>query len=630
MSEMTGTTAPEQSKTDRKLEALVRVLRKGQRDRFTSLLSTLPLEKPRVMRVAAHHLQLLAEANDGCLVELASALCKRVHNTPAASYLVKTINQAAKPLFENRHWRESADLLKLALELEPGQHQVQRQLARALAMLGERSQAVAILLPLLVSNPAMVPAATILARYADPKQMAEIAKKVAPLTMALANDNPAMIPNCVRVLIRLMCFDDAAALLPRLGKLEDPVIAKAAFEVGMNTNNASVVSRAIQDRRWLPNEKLERDVWLSQLALLKADRDALSESFNRLSVAGELDLLGGWRRHAGHALGRYAEAFSANWNWSQRAQTAKLLPNLFQPNESLESLAGARVLIIAYAELGDEIYPLELVDRIRRTFGSCTIVVDRRIAGLVARSRPDLVVFGAEKLVPAPSDNPVPDILRRHLCPEVWSEIDRFDKVLLIQDLQALLIRTEDDLPRQPKTLDADPGLRAKWREHLDAADGRPRVGLFWRSGLINYRRTAKLTELKDWAPVLEACQAPVVSLQYGPGISDEIESIGKDGQVIEMAGLDTRDDLESVSALMCELDLIVTIPGTTMHLAGGLGLRTLAVSHPAELLRRARLDGRTGTWSPNVEMVSGPSDLGFEGAIRVASQRVKSLLNRN
>lgn len=630
MSEMAETAAPEQTKTDRKLEALVRVLHKGQRERFIALLSALPLEKPRVMRVAARHLQQLAETNDGCLVELASALCKKVRNTPAGSDLAKIINQAAKPLFENRHWRESAELLKLVLELEPGQPQVQRQLARALAMLGQRSQAVAILLPLLVSNPAMVPAATILARYVDPKQMAEIAQKIGPLTVALANDKPTMIPNCVRVLIRLMCFDDAAALLPRLGKLEDPVIAKAAFEVGMNTNNASVVSRAIRDRRWLPNEEFEKDVWLSQLALLKADRHALAESFGRLSDAGELDLLGGWRRHAGHALGRYAEAFSANWNWSQRAHAAKLLPNLFQPHESLESLAGARVLIIAYAELGDEIYPLELVDRIRRTFASCTIVVDRRIAGLVARNRPDLVVFGTEKLVAAPSDSPVPDILRRHLCPEVWSEINRFDKVLLIQDLQALLVRTEDDLPRQPKTLDADPGLCAKWREYLDSADTWPRVGLFWRSGLINYRRSAKFTELKDWAPVLEACQAPVVSLQYGPGISEEISSIRTSGRVIEVAGLDTRDDLESVSALMCELDLIVTIPGTTMHLAGALGLRTLAVSHPAELLRRARLDGRTGTWSPSVEMVSGPPDLGFDGAIRAASQRVKALLNRN
>ena len=626
MSEIPESPVPEPTKTEQKLEGLLRALRNGQRDRVRASLAALPLEKPRVLRAITRQLHGLADANDSCLADLASALCERARNTSAGPSTAKAITSTATPLFANRRWREAAKLLKLALELDPNSPQVNRQLARALANLGERSSAVAILVPLLVSDPSMVSAATVLARQVDANQMAEIAQKIGPLAVAQADANPALTAKYIQVLIRLMCFDEAATLVPRLGSLEAPAIAKAAFDIGINTNDAALACRALQDRCWRPGEQLERDVWLSQLALLQGDRHALAEPFERLSAAGSLDFLGNSRRPAGQALGRYAEAFSGNWNWIRRSIISKLTPHLFQPHETLESLAGTKVLIIAYTELGDEIYPLELVDRIREACASCTIVVDRRIAGLVARNRDDLVVFGTEKLVAA--DNPVPDILRRHLCPEIWSEIGRFDKILLIQDLQPLLVRTEEDLPKRSKTLDVDPALRAKWREELGREGPQPRIGLFWRSGRTSYNRTGKSTHLKDWTPLLKGFQGSVISLQFGPGVSEEIAAFKDTFPVIEIPGLDTRDDLESVAALMTELDLIVTIPGTTMHLAGALGVRTLAVSHPSQILQRTRLDGKTSTWSRAVEVVSGPWETGFDGAILAASERLRTELS--
>ncbi len=126
---------------------------------------------------------------------------------------------------------------------------------------------------------------------------------------------------------------------------------------------------------------------------------------------------------------------------------------------------------------------------------------------------------------------------------------------------------------------------------------------------------------LRDWTPLLNGFQGSVISLQFGPDVSGEIAAFRDTFPVIDIPGLDTRDDLESVAALMCELDMVVTIPGTTMHLAGALGVRTLAVSHPSQFLQRTRLDDRTGIWSPSVEVVSGPWELGFDGAIQSASR---------
>lgn len=623
ISQPAETIAPKQSKTERKVDGLVKVIRRGELGRASAMLRTLPLEKARVIRSIAAKLEQLAAANDRCLIALASALCQKARNTAAAPEVVRAINSAAQLLFDSRHLKEAADLFQLSLAFQPAQQpSTRRQLARVLGSLGERPEAVAVLLPLLLSNPAMVSAATIMARLADESQMAEIGERIGPLAVAHAATHPASTINCIQVLVRLMRFEEAAALLPRLGRLEDPEIAKEAIRIGINTNNVTLASEALQSRIWRSGEQLEKDAWLAQLALLQADRHGLLAAYEKLKAAGSLDLLGKSRRMAGDALGQHADAISGVWNWGRRGHIAESVPQLIQSGETVEGLAGKKVLIIAFTELGDEIYPLELIDRLRMTFASCTIVVDQRIAGLVARNRHELIVIGKEKRVSVPSDSPVPEVLRRHLGPEIWAEINHFDKVLLIQDFLALLVRTEADLPHRPKTLDAEPALRKKWRCELTRSGRRPRVGLFWRSGRLNYMRLAKSTVLKDWAPFLKGFQGSVISLQFGAGVSEEIAAFRDTFPVTEIPGLDTRDNLESVAALMSELDLVVTIPGTTMHLAGALGVRTLAVSHPSEFLQRTRLDGRTSIWSPAVEVVSGPWELGFEGAIAAATRR--------
>ena len=611
---------------ERRIDKLMTALQ-STREEFLAEVAALPLTAPRIMRALTRRMKQLAEANDDRLPVLSSALAREARGTAVAGDVSRTLNGAAKAALGAHNWSRAIGLLDLVLELAPGQAGALRRKASALFNVGEPSEAVAILQDLLVDTPSNVGAASLLARHLEPNQVVEIGRKIAPLAVAHADARPAETADCVRVLIRLMCVDQAAGLLARLTDFQDPAIADAAFDIGISTNDAALASRALEERRWSPEERPEQDVWRTRLALLRADRDGLVAPFESLSAAGRLDLLERNLRLAGQALGRYADAFSLDWNWDRRLRAGRLLHRLIQPDEPPERLAGAAVLIVANAELGDEIRLMELVDRVRAIARSCTIVVDRRIAGLVARHRDGFVVVGTEKVAPVPRDSPVPEFLRRHLAAGVWSDIDRFDKVVLTEDLQAMFVRTVNDLPSRPRTFETDPALRAKWRGELERLGPRPRVGLFWRSGRINYSRSAKFTRLEDWAAVFDVCQGPIVSLQFGAEVPAEIAALAGNGRVVEMPGLNTRDDLDSVAALMCELDCVVTVPGTTMHLAGAVGARTLAVSHPSEMLWRARPDGVTGTWSPSVEMVTGPSDSGFDGAILAASRRLQAIL---
>ncbi len=71
----------------------------------------------------------------------------------------------------------------------------------------------------------------------------------------------------------------------------------------------------------------------------------------------------------------------------------------------------------------------------------------------------------------------------------------------------------------------------------------------------------------------------------------------------------------------------LLSLPGTTQHLAGAVGARTLAVTHPAEALFRTRPGTNIGNWSPNVEVVTGPPGRGFDGAIANAARRLEEIL---
>ncbi|WP_422011034.1 tetratricopeptide repeat protein [Reyranella sp.] len=620
------TVGPLQRSFQEQIADILQAIDAGRDDEARAQAKLLPLDIPRCRKFAADQLKVLAFEDDSRLLGFAEILHWCARGKPFDVELTKPLNVAAKILLDRGDWARSAHILGLVLSLFPNQPLALLRLSNAMIAMGQTSKALAYAKELLLREPWHKGVAKLVALNADAKDVAELGDLIAPLAIAWAEANPDAIESCVRVLALLMCSEQACQLLSQVPLLSDAAIAKAAFDTAVNTSNPELARRAITERRWGPEEALEQEVWRVHIALLQRNREQLAASFHCLAQAGRLDLLGRSSRQAAQALGLYAEAFSGQWAAKRRRRIAELIP-LMGPGEPIQELAKANVLIIAYTHLGDQLQPLELVDRLRELCASCTIAVDRRIANLVARGRDNLTVIGIEKYTLDLRDATDPEILRHHLGLERVAAIDQFDKVILITDLQPLLVDTESNLPRYRQTLRADPVLRGMWRDELSKRGYSRKVGLFWRSGRVNFRRSNKATRLKDWTPILDVCsQALLVNLQFGSDVSSEIGDLMPEHNVIEMPNLDTKEDIESVAALMCELDLVITTPGTTMHLAGALGVRTLAVTHPSQALFRARADGVTGTWSKSVEIISGPPDEGFAGAILATARRLQVL----
>ena len=120
------------------------------------------------------------------------------------------------------------------------------------------------------------------------------------------------------------------------------------------------------------------------------------------------------------------------------------------------------------------------------------------------------------------------------------------------------------------------PSLRLQPRhrpvEQKDHDPGRrPKIGIAWRSKnpLIGRLKTMALGE---WKAVLSAVDADFVSLQYEDGASP-LDARPSSAPAVHSLPVDPFGNLDPLAAEIADLDLVISVASTAVHLAGRLGV---------------------------------------------------------
>lgn len=120
-----------------------------------------------------------------------------------------------------------------------------------------------------------------------------------------------------------------------------------------------------------------------------------------------------------------------------------------------------------------------------------------------------------------------------------------------------------------------------QWRQTFKGWGDKPKIGIAWTGGISETQKINRSTTLEVLKPILQN-DAIWVSLEYKDR-SEEIKRFKKDTgiEVLDFPWVTMTSDYDDTAALVNELDLVIGVPTTAIHLAGALGVSCWSIVHP-------------------------------------------------
>lgn len=268
-----------------------------------------------------------------------------------------------------------------------------------------------------------------------------------------------------------------------------------------------------------------------------------------------------------------------------------------------ESLAGKTLLIYAEQGVGDEIFFAGWISYFAERAQRAIIECDARVAPLFAQAFPHIQVHGGGK----------------HDAVDWIRNVGAVDYQLPIGDLPRFAWDSASQGRAPGPYLHAAPALLRDWNERLMELGPGLRVGLSWRGGATPYARATRSIPLLEWAAILRTPNVHFVSVQYGTTRQELAEAAAPAGRRVHYwSEAESLDDLENFAALLRNLDLIISVDNSTVHLAGALGVPVFClIPHVPDWRWETQLHGMTwyssvrlfrqerfNTWHPTLDAV--------------------------
>ena len=206
--------------------------------------------------------------------------------------------------------------------------------------------------------------------------------------------------------------------------------------------------------------------------------------------------------------------------------------------------------VVVYGEQGhgDEIM---FASCLRETIARCKQVI-------IDTSKPDMAALYERSF-------PEAQLHRQHAELEI-------DAAIPFGSLPTLFRRSADDFPEHDGYISACPAKRREMRRRLDDLGDGLKIGVAWRGGIAKTHSCYRNTSLVQWSPILKQDGAHFVSVQYGPDVSGEADLQQDQTGVAVHHWQAAIDDFDMLTALIAELDLVISVPQTAVHQRAALG----------------------------------------------------------
>jgi len=276
-----------------------------------------------------------------------------------------------------------------------------------------------------------------------------------------------------------------------------------------------------------------------------------------------------------------------------------------------QDLSGKSLLVYGEQGIGDEIMFASCIPDVMRACPRVVIACAPKLAPLFQRS------FPQAECVPVAASASAQDNVR----------IPPTDLMVPIGSLPSYFRRRVEEFPRHTGYLRAEPNLVREYAERLHALGEEPKVGIAWRGGTVKSRQALRTLPMDALADLINVPGVRFVNLQYdSSGAEPELAAALAAGRLQHWP--DALADYDRTAALVCALDLVVSVCTAVIHLAGALG-KPVWVMAPHVPEWRYCLHGESMPWYPSARVFRPPSRGDWGIVTRAIAAQLRAMSQR-
>ena len=220
------------------------------------------------------------------------------------------------------------------------------------------------------------------------------------------------------------------------------------------------------------------------------------------------------------------------------------------------------ILIWGEQGLGDEIFFSTCLSDIHKTNLNIILECDARLISIFQRIYPKFKIRAA-------------------LLDSKWTSVNTdFDQHIAIGSLPKYFRREINDFKNKTSLWIAD-SLKSNFiKNKLFPYRNKILIGICWRSVKLSIERNTNYTALQDWEPLLRNPDYQFVNLLHGD-CEQEIADVEKlfDIKILRWSDIDLKNDLETVLALVSELDCVASVGTAVCTISAAAGIPTLLLA---------------------------------------------------
>jgi len=338
--------------------------------------------------------------------------------------------------------------------------------------------------------------------------------------------------------------------------------------------------------------------------------DAIANQASALHLIGRYDdAIAGYRKaiamqpmhanaHSGVGLiylmnGDFAEGwYEYEWRWRSTELATPTFPGAVWGGESL---AGKRILVFSEQGFGDALQFCRYLPLLRERGATVLLRVPPPLKPLIAESMPWLDISSEGKGAAA---------------------LPSYDCHCALLSLPHRLETRLETIPATVPYLRAPEAALRRWATRIEAAPGELKVGIVWQGSRLHIKDRNRSITLLAVAPLLDVEGVRLFSLQVGDAAPQVADAAGK---VEDLSALLT--DYAETAAAIEQLDLVIAIDTSVVHLAGALAKPTWVLLPWVPDWRW--LKGREDNpWYPTVRLFRQPEQFAWAPVMtRVAAE---------